>query len=185
MSEASGTTTVVVETPEGAPATVTLDNETGAPIVEGETIDAEPEGESDAVAIARINSETEITTAAIRAETESERIAAEVQVQEDATWLRAELASTQERNRLLETEAADLREQVARLIPPPSEVEAVTLEVVDPTTTDTSATETETSSPIETEAPESAVAEKVASTLEAVAAQVSPDLPPRRKVRMI
>lgn len=183
MSDATGTTTVVVETPDGAPVPVTVDNLTGQVLTpEAVTESPPPEpGESDAVAIERIRAETEITTAAIRAETESERIAADAQQSEDVAWLRAELANLQGQN-------SQLRDQLAALsTPPPSvEVEAETV-TIDPATetTPTNETQTETSSSIETEASGESVAEKAVEALEEIAATPSPVLPSRPRARMI
>lgn len=182
MSDQTGTTTIVVETPDGSPATVTLDNETGSPVEATEPETPSNDGESDAVEIERIRSETQITTAAINAETESERIAANVEIEKDASWLRAELASSQEQNRLLREEL-----DRAQSIPLPSSVEVVEeLETINPETTMTilSETETEPSNSTETEAAAESPVEKAAEILEQIAATPNPALV-KRRVRMI
>jgi len=150
-----------------------------------ETATTSNDGESDAVEIERIRSETEITIAAINAETEGARIDANAEAERDASWLRAELASSQERNRILQ-------EELDRALSTPQvsvvEAEAPTeaTELLDPETTMTISSETpmEVSSSTETEAAAESPVEKAAEILEQIAATPNPALK-QRKVRMI
>lgn len=138
-----GGTTVVVDVPPS-------EDEPSEAIAE-----AIEEASSDAVEIARIEADKEVTIAAIHAETEQAALEARtesdaqyVEMRERISWLESELTNTQERNRELE----------ARLTPPPSEVTETISEVTETvqpeTETDISEMETETSSSTQTEVPE-------------------------------
>jgi hypothetical protein len=163
---------------EAVEAVVIPDGEGGAAVVvevPAETIE-EPAPSSDAVEIARIEADKDITIAAIHAETETAAIEARSETD-------AEVANLRERNAWLEAEMntkeqalAEARAEVERLTPPPLPPETETTEVVavlDPETlaTDTSETPTEPLPETPTEAPsESADGAPVAEAEAAVVA---------------
>lgn len=184
MSEATGTTTVVVESPEGTPLTTTLDNSTGEVIQP--TTEAVPISETlepietvaDAtVQVAQIEADARVEIEGIRADVETAAIEARAEGEQE--WQVAMNSLREEMTALGEavTATATVVEQLVAQSTPPASPELTTEpETLEPTTTDTSETLTETSSETRTEVPERNGAESLEEPPVAVM---------RRKVRMI
>ena len=182
MSEASGATTAVIETPAGTPVVMTVDNETGQVLTsetEGqpepsqipETIEAVADS---AVEIAEIEANRDVAVAEIHAETEQAAIAAREGEQEwrtELTHLRTDLAALGEAI----AATATVVEQLVSQSTLQSSLETEIIPIPEATEIITSETPTETSSVIVTEAPAKSVEEKLAEPTAKMA----------RKVRMI
>jgi hypothetical protein len=176
--ETEQTTATIIETPEGEPNAVVVElPETGVENATG----------SEAVAIAQIEGDTQVTIAAINAETEQARIEAMAardeeltQARERISWLESQMTNMEEQNRLAQ-------EQIAALTPPPlPEVEPVAIAVLDPETlTDTLETPQETSSSTETEHQSESEAESPAQAEAAATGVILPGATLKRTLRFL